>query len=99
MKTGMILVLILMAVLPGMPEPVVQEDIGQKLYNKHCKLCHGKRGTRSLSGAPKLRESTLTDAEYTQIIRDGKEKMPAWKAELTDKEIRQIVTYIKTLKT
>lgn len=98
MKTGMILAMILMAVLPGLPESDMRENVGQKLYNKHCKLCHGKRGTRSLSGAPKLRESTLTDAEYRQIIRDGKDKMPAWKDELTDGEIQQIVTYIKTFK-
>ena len=39
-----------------------------------------------------------TDAQLTEIVENGKGKMPAYKGKLTDDQIKQLVGYIRSLK-
>ena len=75
-------------------------DHGKKLFIAHCALCHGIGGTGGRGPAlnrPELR-SASTDQALFQIIRNGidETEMPgAW--QLTDREIKQVAGYVKSL--
>ncbi|AXY78446.1 cytochrome c [Paraflavitalea soli] len=71
---------------------------GQELFEKHCKQCHGKDGTRGLFGAKNLQTSQLADeALYTTIAR-GRKIMPAWEKRMDSAELGLVVAYVKTLR-
>ena len=38
-----------------------------------------------------------TDAQLTEIVTNGKNKMPAYKGKLTDDQIKGLVVYIREL--
>jgi len=40
----------------------------------------------------------ISDADLTAAITNGKGKMPAYKGKLTDAQISDLVSYIRTLK-
>jgi mono/diheme cytochrome c family protein len=40
----------------------------------------------------------MTDAQLIAVTKTGKEKMPAYDKKLTDDQIKQLITYIRTLK-
>ncbi|MBI1871317.1 MAG: cytochrome c [Chlamydiae bacterium] len=78
---------------------------GQEIYDKKCKSCHGKTGEgnpvmgKALKIDPALlplKDLKKTDEELTVIIRDGKNKMPAFKGKVPDDEISHIVQYIRS---
>lgn len=85
---------------------------GQAVYEKHCLKCHGEsgRGTvldwriRDADGhlpPPPLNDSSHTSLlatnELLDSVREGSGKMPAWKNRLSEREIQNVVTYIKSL--
>jgi cytochrome c6 len=69
-------------------------------YKAKCAMCHGpegkggKMGTRDFASAEVKAE---TDAQLTEIITKGKGKMPAYDGKLKDTEIKDLVTYIRSL--
>jgi cytochrome c oxidase cbb3-type subunit 3 len=73
---------------------------GEKLFVAHCALCHGIGGTGGRGPSlnhPQLRRAADNRALF-QIIQNGIQstEMPgAW--QLTDREILQIVDYVKSL--
>ena len=85
----------------------------QSNYQSQCASCHGSKGKgdgwtawlfrlkmRDLSDAAYMR--TLPDDYLFQIIKQGganlgKPGMPSWGQELTDREIRDLVIYIRSL--
>ena len=40
----------------------------------------------------------MSDADLTEAITNGKGKMPAYKGKLSDAQIKDLVSYIKTMK-
>lgn len=76
-------------------------------WAKNCASCHAKDGTGNTvmgkkSGVesytdPKV-QAKFTDADAIKIIKDGKEKMKAFKEKLTDDEIKALVSYIRAFK-
>jgi mono/diheme cytochrome c family protein len=71
---------------------------GKKLYEKKCKSCHGASGTKGRFGARNLQATPMNDTELYERIREGKGLMPSWKRKLTAEQIRQVISYIRTLK-
>lgn len=71
---------------------------GKKLYEKNCKFCHGKDGTRGRFGAKNLKESILDDSAIFLQIQNGKEKMPSFRKKFTTDQVNDIIGYIKTLR-
>ena len=75
------------------------------LYKTKCQACHAADGTGSTPMGKKLAArdfhaaevQKMTDAELTDIIAKGKEKMPAYKGKLTDDQIKQLVAYVREL--
>ena len=68
----------------------------------HCANCHGKEGKKSalMVFVKDLRKSKLTnEADYFNIIYNGKLGMPKWKDKLSIQEIKELVSYVKNFKT
>lgn len=71
---------------------------GKVLFEQNCTKCHGIDGTKGRFGAKILQESILSDDQYLRTIQKGKGLMPSWEKKLTADQIRDIISYIKTLK-
>jgi Cytochrome c, mono- and diheme variants len=79
---------------------------GAATYKAKCATCHGADGSgqTAMGKSMKLRDlgspevQKLTDKELFQVTADGKAKMPAYKAKLSEEEINAVVTYMRTMK-
>ncbi len=76
-------------------------------WSQHCASCHGKDGSGNTmmgkkSGAKDYRDAKVqaefTDAQATQLIKEGKDKMKPFKGKLSDDEIKALVAYVRSLK-
>jgi mono/diheme cytochrome c family protein len=87
-------------------------DKGQILYQANCSSCHGQAGrgdgvvARSMEPKPENlaenQEDLGDDYLYWRIAEGGlfepfRSAMPAWKSLLTEEQIWQIITFIRTL--
>src|SRR5262245_19279522 len=92
------------------PEPKNSDSIeaGKKIYQRYCAACHGPNGKgdggMALSGGEPsdLTDDTWdhgsTDGEIFVAIRDGvSADMLAYKDKLTEKQIWQVVNYIRSI--
>ena len=92
------------------PEPQNAESVeaGKKLYQRHCAACHGPNGKgdggMALSGGEPSDltdgawDHGSTDGEIFVVIRDGvSADMLAYKDKLTEKQIWQVVNYIRSI--
>src|ERR1700721_2884136 len=74
-------------------------------FKAKCAMCHGADGAGSTPTGKALKVRDLgsadvqgqTDAQLTEIITSGKDKMPAYKGKFTDDQIRGLVVYIRSL--
>ena len=83
-------------------------ETGKKLYQRHCASCHGRSGKGdgglALSGGEPsdltddVWDTGSTDGEIFVAIRDGlSSDMLAYKEKLKDKEIWQVVVFLRSL--
>ncbi len=92
------------------PEPMNAESVeaGKKLYQRYCASCHGPNGKGdgglALSGGEPSDltddawDHGSTDGEIFVVIRDGvSADMLAYKDKLAEKQIWQIVNYIRSI--
>lgn len=94
-----ILVLIALVALPL----TTFADDAAALYKSKCAMCHGATGTGDTPMGKKLAIKSLasagvqkhTDAQLTQIITKGENKMPAFAGKLTDAQIKQLVAFVR----
>lgn len=82
---------------------------GKKVYDKKCTTCHGKdgKGNRAMLKTLKVNASLLdlldketldkSDEELISIISKGINKMPAYGKALKDEEIKDVISYIRSL--
>jgi cytochrome c6 len=74
------------------------------LWAQHCASCHGKDGSGSTAMGKKLgvkdytKEQGFSDAEATNVIKNGKGKMKAYKGKLSDADVKALVAYVRSLK-
>jgi mono/diheme cytochrome c family protein len=81
------------------------QNASETLYKSKCATCHGADGTGSAMGT-KMGAHDLTtaaaqgmsDTEFTDIITNGKDKMPKYGASLKPEDIKGLVAYIRTFK-
>lgn len=70
------------------------------LFRQNCAICHGQEANgKEVNGVmtPSLRygdAATKTEEEIYQQIKEGKLPMPAFKNQLSEKEIRGMVSFI-----
>ena len=80
-------------------------DDAAALYKAKCASCHAADGSgdTAMGKAMKLRDlrsadvQKQTDKELYTLTADGKGKMPAYKAKLSEAEINGLVAYMRDL--
>lgn len=78
---------------------------GEKVYKAKCASCHGPdgKGETAAGKATKARDLCSadvkkgTDAEWTEIIAKGKNKMPSYDKKITDAEVKDVIAYMRSL--
>ncbi len=73
---------------------------GREVYDMHCVTCHGMNGYAIDMTIPSFANGDrmfLMDQEMLQSVRNGKNMMPAFRGLLSDEEIRDVITYLRTL--
>lgn len=81
------------------------QNAGEDVYKTSCAQCHGLTGeadtpagkvykARSLKSSEVLK---MSDTEMLALAKKGKGQMPAWEDILTDDQIKDVITYIRTL--
>jgi mono/diheme cytochrome c family protein len=101
----------LKAIKNPVPAAAASINTGRAVYGKQCRHCHGLRGLGDGPLAPKNpRPSTLTDATWDHGDSDGEiftlikngapapnSEMKGMKGTLTDKDIWNVVNFLRTL--
>ncbi len=104
MKVNMTIALLLMFVFIGIA--TAQEGAaGKAIFTPKCGICHGAdaSGNTSIGKNLKIKDlhspevQNVSDADLKAIIINGKNKMPAFKAKLTDVQIDQVLAYIREI--
>ncbi|HXY02862.1 MAG TPA: cytochrome c [Terriglobales bacterium] len=78
---------------------------GEKTYKAKCAGCHGPNGDASTPAAKAMKARDFcsdevkkeTDAEWSDIITKGKNKMPAFGGKISDADIKDVIAYIRSL--
>jgi cytochrome c6 len=82
--------------------PIAAAESGADLYKSKCAGCHGADGSKSMMGSKPLNGADvqgMSNAQLEEVITNGKGKMmPAYKGKLTDAQIKELATYIHTMK-
>ncbi|HLZ50356.1 MAG TPA: cytochrome c [Candidatus Acidoferrum sp.] len=81
------------------------QETGESLFKAKCAMCHGPDGAgKSPMGQalkiPDLHSEDVqkrSDAELTELIAKGKNKMPAYEAKLSKEQITKLVGFVRDL--
>ena len=74
------------------------------LWGQQCASCHGKDGSGNTAMGKKLgvkdytKSQSFSDAEATNVIKNGKGKMKAYGGKLSDADVKALVAYVRSLK-
>ena len=109
MSSRHVVAAVFVALVSGAGSLVAQQaaETPAALYGRQCASCHGATGTPNAAmarsmGIPDFADAhgvaAKPDAELQAAVTAGKGKMPAYRSRLTADQVRQLVTYIKTLK-
>jgi cytochrome c6 len=85
--------------------PTKTQDDGASVFKAKCAACHGadgkgevpmgkKLGAHDLSSAEVQKQS---DAQLTEVVTKGRNKMPSYEGKLSKEQIAQLVAYIREL--
>lgn len=72
---------------------------GSAIYTEYCVNCHGGDGAGEIAGTPSFRGGNLmmkSNLELINKIRNGKDLMPSFGGVLSEEQIDDVVTYIRT---
>jgi mono/diheme cytochrome c family protein len=81
------------------------QGAGEKTYKAKCAMCHGPEGKGDTAAGKTTKARDLcsddvkkeTDAEWTEVIVKGKNKMPPYDKKLTEAEIKDAIAYMRGL--
>jgi cytochrome c6 len=78
-------------------------ESGEAVYKAHCQSCHGSTGTPSpgiakMMGVKPAAEYKAPEKEEIDAVTNGKGKMKGFSGKLTDGEIKDAVTFFRSLK-
>jgi mono/diheme cytochrome c family protein len=85
--------------------PAQAQNGGEKTYKAKCMGCHGPDATASTPAGKAMKVTNacseeakkVTDAQWTEIIVKGKNKMPSFDKKLTEAEIKDVIAYMRGL--
>ena len=80
---------------------------GKKVYKDKCLKCHGEKGKGDGPKADTLEKKPadytdkafmvkFTDGKLKEEVLEGKPPMPSFKGKLTDKDLDDVIAYIRT---
>ena len=98
-------IIVLLMILATPHTPAAAQGAGAALYKSKCAACHGPdgKGETAIGKANKLRDlgsadvQKQSDAELSTLIENGKGKMPAYSKSLKPEEIKDLVSYLRSL--
>lgn len=73
---------------------------GRQIYASNCSACHGPTGRSVMPGAPNFdRGEGVLKPDFTLLasIRAGKNAMPAFQGILSDRDIMDVIAFVRTL--
>lgn len=73
---------------------------GAQTYALHCASCHGPAGQGVFPGAPRFQRGERlmqSDLALLKSVRAGKNAMPPFMGLLRDREILDVIAYLRTL--
>jgi cytochrome c6 len=81
------------------------QSSGEALYKAKCAMCHGASGMADSSAGKAMKVKPvsdpdvkkLTEAQMIDAVRNGMGKMQPYRDKLTDAQIKDAVTYFRTL--
>jgi len=100
-KTGAVLVAAALICFSAVEARAADQVKGRELYTTHCAMCHGKSGHGVMHGTPDFtRGDTLLRPDNALLngIKTGKGTMPAYYGILTDREILDVITFLRSLR-
>lgn len=74
---------------------------GRQIYTLHCVNCHGVTGISVMPGAPSFARNEnifQPDMKLVDSIRKGKNMMPAYFGILSERDMYDVVAYLRTLR-
>jgi mono/diheme cytochrome c family protein len=85
--------------------PALAQAPGADTYKAKCAMCHGADGLAATPMGKTMKILSFkdpsmvkaTDAQFIASTTNGKGKMPAYKGKLTDAQIKDLISYIRTL--
>jgi mono/diheme cytochrome c family protein len=99
--------MVVLAAVVGMAGSVgFAQSPGEAIYKANCQSCHGSSGTPSPGIAKMMGVKPVSDPDIAKLtaaqefdsVKNGKGKMKPFSAKLTDAQIKDVVTYFRTLK-
>jgi mono/diheme cytochrome c family protein len=95
---------LVLLVFPAITTSLAQNS-GADIYKAKCQMCHAADGSGNTPAgkAQKVRSFNLpdvlkeSDADLIAVIKNGKNKMPAFTGKLTDAQITDVLAYTHTL--
>jgi ubiquinol-cytochrome c reductase cytochrome c subunit len=87
--------------VPAVPYPHLQtanQSIGADLFSLNCAACHTIEGTGDAlaygTNAPSLINRAVTPQQVVEAVRTGPANMPRFSGNLSDTQVRDIVSYV-----
>lgn len=85
--------------------PASAQETGESLFKSKCAMCHGADGAGQTAMGKALKIPDLhsevvqkrSDAELSEIISKGKNKMPAYDTKLNKEQITKLIGCIRDL--
>jgi cytochrome c6 len=104
MKTN-VRIAVLSLLSASLAVPVIAQQTGEATYKAKCAMCHGIDGTGNTSIGKNMKIRSLkspedikaTDPDLLRQTKEGVGKMQGYAGKLTDAQIQEVVTYIRTL--
>lgn len=86
-------------------QAVQAQETGESLFKSKCAMCHGPdaKGETPMGKALKIPDlhseavQKLSEAELTQVITKGKNKMPGYECKLSKEQISQLAGFVRDL--
>lgn len=85
--------------------PAFAQSAGADTYKAKCAMCHGPDGTAAtpvgkMMKVPSFKDPAVVKTPEAVLIattKNGKGKMPSYNGKLTDAQIKDVISYIRTL--
>jgi len=101
MRTFSVVLSTVLLVAAVVPVRAADTNKGAQLYGLHCLGCHGRTGMSVMPGAPNLARGEglmQPDLALLASIKTGKNAMPGYMGILKDRDILDVIAYMRTLR-